>query len=98
MAVVKTKLGMMPCPCCGHPVMVRENDRHTLTIACDGCDISAFAKAGTEAQARWRAVLPGTVPKEVPPAVPAAPKAPPLGPVPKAKPAGVFDFLTQGAK
>ncbi|WP_373986985.1 hypothetical protein [Duganella sp. BuS-21] len=100
MAVVKKKLGAIPCPCCGHPVMVRENDAGTLTISCDGCDISAFAKKGTDAAAKWRKALPVTVPKEefqkpaeeAPAATPPAQIAPP-----KAKAAGVFDFLGKGA-
>lgn len=105
MAAVKEKLGQMPCLCCGHPVMVRKTPTGTLTAVCDGCDISMFAKPGTDAHRTFVGAvkaLPGTVPKEVsqepakialPAPIPAAPP-----PVPKAKPAGVFDFLTQGAK
>lgn len=106
MAVVKTKLGQMPCPCCGHLLMVRENAAGTKTASCDGCDISMFAKAGTEAARRWAAAivpLAGTVPKEPaqtpastpPAAVTAAPPAPVPAPVPKSK-AGPFDFLHKG--
>ena len=105
MAVVKTKLGAIPCPCCGHPVMVRENAAKTLTIACDGCDISAYAKVGTDAQARWRATLSATVPKEESQGktatavmeVPAAAEGVVTAVAPKAKAAGPFDFLSAGA-
>lgn len=99
MAVVKTKLGTMPCPCCGHGVMVRMNDAGTLTTACDGCDVSMFAKKGTEAERMWRAKLgAGTVPKEqsqepaekVPELAPAAP--------PKAQPFDPLGFLKAGGK
>lgn len=104
MAVVKKRLGFMPCPCCGHSVAVRENEAGTLTIACDGCDISAFAKKGTEAANKWRAALPAPVPKEdsqepasaPPEPVPAPAKAPaPVPPAAKPKAAGPFAFLSQ---
>ena len=105
MAAVKEKLGQMPCLCCGHPVMVRKTPTGTLTGVCDGCDLSVFAKPGTDAHRAFVAAvkaLPGSVPKEVsqePAPTPAPAPAPtPVVPVPKAKPAGVFDFLTQGAR
>jgi hypothetical protein len=103
MAVVKKRLGFMPCPCCGHSVAVRENEAGTLTIACDGCDISAFAKKGTEAANKWRAALPAPVPKEEfqqtasepPELAPAAVKTPAkVPPVVKPKAAGPFAFLS----
>lgn len=107
MAVVKKRLGFMPCPCCGHSVAVRENDAGTLTIACDGCDISAFAKKGTEAAKKWRDALPAPDPKEnsqepaskppepAPARVPAPIKAPePVPPVAKTKAPGPFGFLS----
>ena len=103
MAAVKEKLGQMPCLCCGHPVMVRKTATGTLTGVCDGCDISVFAKVGTDAYRHFMAnikVLPGTVPKEDSqddaPGGPAAPPAPAPVPVPKAAKAGPFDFLTAG--
>jgi hypothetical protein len=105
MAAVKEKLGQMPCLCCGHPVMVRKTASGTLTGVCDGCDISVFAKVGTDAYRAFVAAikaLPGTVPKEQSqepePAAPAAPPTPVPAVVIKPRPAGVFDFLNQGAK
>jgi hypothetical protein len=103
MAAVKAKVGTMSCPCCGHLLMVKQNEAGTMTLACDGCDFSGYAKVGTVAQTIFRSkIAPGTGPKEdvQQPAAPApvALPAPAPVPVPKAKPAGVFDFLTQGAR
>jgi hypothetical protein len=97
MAAVKTKLGRIPCDCCGHQVVLKKNEAGTLTIACDECDISAFAKTGTEASRRWLSKLP----KGGAPEPDKKPAAQPPESVPKAtpvKPAGVFDFLnTKGS-
>jgi hypothetical protein len=102
MAAVKTKLGRIPCFCCGHPMLVKENDHKTLTFACDECDISSFAKKGTGAAGIVLKKLPAAVPpvpepeppsrlpKAGPSPVPKAPESPP--PVPPKK-AGPFDFL-----
>lgn len=99
MAAVKTKLGRIACEGCGHPVLVKENEAGTLTMQCDECDASAFAKKGTAAAARWRAKLAqgqaaGSVPKAEPKQEKAEePQAP--GSVPKAPPkvAKPFDIL-----
>lgn len=99
MAAVKTKLGRIPCDCCGHPSMLKENEAGTLTIACDECDVSAFAKKGTSAAAKWRAKLsaaPAAQASESVPKAPApAPAAPAAGAQPKAPkpPASPFDPL-----
>jgi hypothetical protein len=109
MAAVKTKLGRIPCDCCGHSVWVKENEGGTLTIACDECDVNMIAKKGTAAQKRWRAKLPklndessvkslpGAAPGKVPSQPPAVPKKPPAAP-PDAlpvpnKPANPLDFF-----
>lgn len=109
MAAVKEKVGQMACLCCGHALMVRKTATGTLTGACDGCDISMFAKPGTRAYRHWMAntkPLPDDEPKEPsqepaskPPKPEPAPVPAPLpaaapAPVPAAKKkAGVFDFL-----
>jgi hypothetical protein len=101
MAAVKAKVGTMPCPCCGHPLMVKANDAGTMTLACDGCDLSAYAKKGTLAQTIWAAAVgAGTVPKEdsqepVKPA-PVVLPAPAPAPVTKAKPFDPLAFLSKG--
>lgn len=81
MAAVKSKLGRIPCPNgCGHTVVLKENEAGTLTVACEECDMSAFAKKGTAAAARWRAALP-----KAPETAPAAAPVPaPVAVVPKA--------------
>ncbi|MEH6434235.1 hypothetical protein [Massilia sp. DD77] len=101
MAAVKTKLGRIPCDCCGHPVVLKENEAGTLTVSCDECDVSAFAKKGTAAATKWRAKLPAQAPESVPKAPAPAPAAPAPVEQPKApkKPATPFDplgFLNKG--
>jgi hypothetical protein len=107
MAAVKTKLGRIPCDCCGHPAMLRVNEHKTLTISCDECDMSAFAKHGTGAATRWRAKLPPeAVPEPLPSRVPKAPeqKADDEQPVPvpdkvpkKATPFDPMAFFAKGS-
>jgi hypothetical protein len=108
MAALKLKLGRIPCEGCGHPVVLKENEAHTLSVACDECDVSSFAKAGTGAAKRWRAALPAQAkpaPENAPEGPPKPPTAPAASKVPKApvlpapkKAAGPFDFLnTRGA-
>lgn len=98
MAAVKTKLGRIPCDCCGHTVLLKENEAGTLTMQCDECDVSAFAKRGTAAAMRWRGKLPKAAPqaddvqpKQAP--VAQAPGSVPKAPPPPAKKAGPFDYL-----
>jgi hypothetical protein len=100
MAAVKTKLGRIPCDCCGHLLVLKENEAKTLTIQCDECDVSAFAKPGTLAARKWRAALPvaavpvvpvAQAPKSVPKAALPAPVEEAPAPVPKK--AAPFDPL-----
>lgn len=98
MAAVKTKLGRIPCDCCGHPVLLKENEAGTLTMQCDECDVSAFAKRGTSAAMRWRGMLPKAAPQADDVQPKTAPVAQAPGSVPKASPppakkAGPFDYL-----
>jgi hypothetical protein len=107
MAALKQKLGRIPCEGCGHPVVLKKNDTGTLSVSCDECDVSAFAKAGTGAAKRWLAALPAQTqpaPENATEGPPKAPAAPVASKVPKApvltapipvppKAAGPFDFL-----
>lgn len=102
MAAVKTKLGRIPCDCCGHPVLLKENEAGTLTMSCDECDVSAFAKRGTAAASRWRSKLPKAdvqehAPAPVKPPVAHAPESVPKVVPPPVKKAGPFDYLVKGA-
>jgi hypothetical protein len=95
MAAVKVKLGRIPCDCCGHLVLLKQNEAGTLTMQCDECDVSAFAKKGTAAAMRWRAKLPkeqaeGLDPAPVAAPIPQAPESVPKAPAPKAT---AFDYL-----
>lgn len=85
MAVVKTKLGRIPCLCCGQPTVLKLNEAGTLTMSCDECDLSCFAKKGAGAAARMRAKLPTPAPDPAlnQPGQAAEAKAP--GTVPKEK-------------
>jgi hypothetical protein len=63
--------------------MLKENEQGTLTVACDECDVSSFAKKGTAAANRWRAKLPPDA-APAPEPVPKALAAPAPASVPKA--------------
>lgn len=100
MAAIKEKLGRIPCEGCGHPMVLKRNEAMTLTCACDECDVSSFAKKGTDGAKRWLSKLPKVeTPSENVPkaAVPAVPKQPAPAPVPK-KPANAFEQFMSGAK
>jgi len=57
MAELKRKLGRVPCPACGVPVLLRENQAGTITGSCDDCDLSFFAKRGAGVARKWRELL-----------------------------------------
>lgn len=70
MANVRESLGAIPCLCCGQSVPVKKSPGGSLSVSCPWCDLSAYAKEGTEAHRRIMANLP-------PPAVePVAAEAP----------------------
>lgn len=88
MAAIKKKLGRIPCPSnCGHSVMLKENEAGTLTIACDECDLNAWAKKHTAAAAKWRklagapAAEPAADPRQMPLPAVEKPAAAPAAPV-----------------
>lgn len=43
-------IGTAPCLACSRDVVVRENDRGALNFSCAHCDLSCYAKEGTEAK------------------------------------------------
>lgn len=65
MAAIKNKLGRVPCDGCGHPTVLKENEHGTLTMGCDECDLSSFAKKNTTCAARWRSKLPALQVQEI---------------------------------
>lgn len=84
MAALKTNLGKIPCPECGDSTALKQNEAGTLTLACQECDLSCFAKKGSGAAKRWLAKLP----KEPVP----QPGEPKLDPATKQAPKAAFDM------
>lgn len=58
MAALKENLGKIPCPECGDSTALKKNEAGTLTLSCQECDFSGFAKKGSGAANRWLAKLP----------------------------------------
>ena len=80
---MKTKFGYMSCPGCTAAgrktrVLVRINERETLSAACDECDSTEYAKKGTGKHADWSKGIERIGPAEPKP----APKVEP-NPAPK---------------
>lgn len=46
---MRTVSGSMQCICCKQDMPVKESESGTLSISCPWCDLSAYAKPGTEA-------------------------------------------------
>lgn len=82
--MAKTKFGYMKCPTpkCGHRVVVKENERGTLSWSCDECDGSGYVKKGEAGYPAWAA----SIERASAPAPAADPKSAPA-PAPKEKPA-----------
>jgi uncharacterized Zn finger protein (UPF0148 family) len=87
MADLKAKLGRVPCPVCQFPALLRENGAGTVSLTCDECDVSLFAKKGAAAQAKLRASLPPAASKKPATTTPATDEA---KPTPAASPFGVL--------
>lgn len=45
-------IGTAPCVACAREVVVRENGNGALNFSCAHCDLSMYAKKGTEAHKR----------------------------------------------
>lgn len=82
MAAIKRKIGHIKCLCCGTVLSVKENERGALDVSCRDCDLSAWAKSGTEAATKIRAAM-TPIAGELPALPPAPPQAKP-GPKPVA--------------
>lgn len=93
---MKTPIGIMPCQCCGWDVVVKENEKQTLSYSCDKCGDPPYQRPGTEAAKIWRGKLkplPWSAPVEstahLNESVPAAKPVPPVESQTK-KPKGTF--------
>lgn len=73
-------IGVMACYCCGKEIPVKENATGTLGLTCPWCDLSAYAKKGTEAlrltTPRVKRSAPAPEEKQVTPAPPEKKPAP----------------------
>lgn len=81
------KVGTIGCLACGNLIPVKQAEGGSLSVCCSWCDLSAYAKKGTEA---FRLIEAKMTP-ETPPAAPAKPapepekkEAPPAPPPQKA--------------
>ena len=89
MAAPRESLGGVPCLCCGEQVPVKKSAGGAVSVCCPWCDLSAYAKEGTEAYRRIIGKLPKpaapNIPQQPPEAVP-VPSPIPLPPSVKQKP------------
>lgn len=46
---LKTKIGHLPCLCCGERIPVKQAENGTLNLSCTECDFTGYAKVGTHA-------------------------------------------------
>jgi hypothetical protein len=97
--MAKSKYGYMPCPTpkCGTRLVVKMNERETLSWRCDECDGNGYVKKGEAGYSRWLGVVERAAPDPAPAAkVPASPDKPvPAAPKPPApvKPARATTVL-----
>ena len=99
--MAKSKFGYMPCttPKCGTRLVVKMNERETLSWRCDECDGNGYVKKGEAGYSRWLGVIdraapppaPAPAPKPAAPAEKPAPAAP--KPAAPAKPARATTLL-----
>lgn len=70
--MAKTKYGKMKCPTpgCGELVIVKVNERETLSWNCQECDHSGYVRKGDAGYAKWA----GSVTRQAEPAPAATPK------------------------
>jgi hypothetical protein len=85
--MAKTKYGYMTCPTpkCGTRLVVKVNERETLSWSCDECDGTGYVKKGEAGYGRWLEAVERAAPAPAPAPKPAPPPAP--EPPPKAAPA-----------
>lgn len=98
MAVPRESLGKIPCLCCGEAVPVKKSTGGALSVSCPWCDLSAYAKQGTDAYRRIAGRLPAPAadpapePKKAEQAQQSMPTPAPVPP-PKKKSASPFPFM-----
>lgn len=51
--MAKENAGKMPCQCCAQEVIVKRNERGTLSYSCQFCDDAPYQKPGTVAHKTW---------------------------------------------
>lgn len=82
MAAPRESLGAIPCLCCGQAIPVKRSTGGAISVCCSWCDLTAYAKEGSEAYRRIMRHFP-----KPDPAPAAPPAAAPTPPPPAAKPA-----------
>lgn len=90
--MAKTNLGEMACETCGRTVIVKTNEKETLSYRCDYCDAAPYQKAGTLAAKTWlskvKPIAHGSpAPTLAPPPAADPIKAPQPAPAPAPQPA-----------
>ncbi len=102
MAKQRETIGVRECLTCKHEVPVKKSDGGAVSVSCPWCDLSAYAKPGTQAfkiimeKVRLAAPEPGPEPEARPAQEPDAPgTATPIPP--KKKGGGLPEWMT-GAK
>jgi len=87
MAAPRESMGAMPCLCCGQSIPVKKSAGGAISACCSWCDLSAYAKEGTEAFRRIMRKLPTpeapTSPRPAPSAAPVASPPPAAKPAPR---------------
>ena len=76
--VTRESLGAVPCLCCGQAVPVKKSAGGSISVSCPWCDLSAYAKDGTQAHRKIVARLPKIEELAPAPTPKAAPMPPPV--------------------
>jgi len=81
---VKIKYGYMLCPTpgCGTRLVVKKNERETLSWSCAECDGAGYAKKGDAGYVRWDGAVVDKVAAPAPAPAPAPKPAPAADPKP----------------
>lgn len=73
---VRESIGSIPCLCCGQLVPAKKSSGGSVSVSCPWCDLSAYAKEGTQAHRRIMAALPKPVADPAPAPAPVETPAP----------------------
>ena len=92
--MAKSKYGYMTCPTpkCGTRLVVKLNERETLSWSCDECDGTGYVKKGEAGYGRWIEAIERAAPAPAA-APPAADPAPAPKPAAPSKPARAGTLL-----